>query len=464
MTPRLWQAGLLALAFVAGCGESASRHKPDAQPPSPTGGAASDPTATAGTAGGAATPAGGGNGTSPGGSPSGGSAHDFGGEAGAGADPAIALPPGCRPRTPMQTADICSLAVDCDTSPSVRTYCHRLDSGRWECQCANRDHMYQLENAAGIQACALAAGLCSDEDLELGEESCEHTNESSGQDSCALDVACGSPINLDGATDARAWLMRFGSARCDRAAPATPFDCTCSNGTLMSRYSGLADSGELVCGPLADFCMSGATPVFDGEEACSPIHSDSGSDGCQRSDACGLQMPLTNDVSLARYEQRYTNCVASAGGGSACSCSGQDWAFQFHVSTAPDDASCEASMRNCDPNAVIERTGPARCEPLAVDANGDDTCRAMLTCDQDATVDNRSIVAHGSLIVLCRRVEAGMPWLCSCASERKTARLEVGAVGANATEACSQGSAACLEQLGIHVGPAQDLIEPPDPL
>jgi hypothetical protein len=323
--------------------------------------------------------------------------------------------------------------------------------------------MYQVENAAGIQACALAARLCSDEDLELGEESCEHTSENSDQDSCALDVACGTPLNLDGTTDARAWRMRFGSAHCDRAALATPFDCACSNGTLMSNYAGLADSGELVCGPLADFCMSGATPVFDGEEACSPIYSNSGSDGCQRFDACGLQMPLTDDVSLARYEQRSTNCVPSPGGGSACSCSNQDSAFSFHVSTAPDDASCESSMRNCNPNAVIERTGPARCEPLAVDTGGDDMCRAVLTCDQDATVDNRSIVAHGSLIVVCRRVEAGMPWLCSCAAERETARLELGAAGANATQACNQGSAACLEQLGLHIGPAHDPIEPPDP-
>ena len=465
MTSRLWQTGLLVLGLLAGCGGSASRRDADAQPSSPAGGAASDPSASAAgnaTAGDAAAPAGGGNGTSTGGVPDGGS-QDFGGVAGAGTEPSLALPPGCRPRTPMETADICSLAVDCDTSPSVRTYCHRLDSGRWECQCANQDAMLWLEDAAGIQACALAARLCSDQDLELGEESCEHTTESSGQDSCTVDVACGSPIALDGATDARASLMRFGSARCDRSDPASAFDCACSNGMLKSNYTMQADSGELACGPLADFCMSGATPVFDGEETCSPLYSDSNSDECHRSDGCGRHMPLTDDVSLARPEQRYTSCAANPGGGSECSCSDQASSFLFQVSSPPDDASCESSMRNCDPDALIERVGPARCEPLTVDMLGDDMCREVLTCDQDATVDDRRIVAHGNMILVCRRAQAGMPWLCSCASERETDRLELGAPTANASQACTQAFAACLERLGVHIGLSQDPIEPPDP-
>jgi hypothetical protein len=466
MTPRLWQTGLLALGLLAACGGSASRH--DGRPSSPAGGEAGAPSAAAGenaTAGSAGDPAGGKNGISTGGAPGGGDSQDFGGEPGAGAEPALTLPPGCQPRTPMETADICSLAVDCDTSPSVRTYCHRLDSGRWECQCANQDSTFRLENSAGIQACALAARLCSDDDLELGEESCEHSNESSDQDNCALDVACGNSIALDGATDARAWLMRFGGARCDRSNPTEAFGCTCSNGTLTSNYAVTADSGELACGPLADFCISGAPPVFDGEEACSPMYSDSTGDYCQRFDACGPPMPLTDDVSLAQPVQRSTYCEPSPGGGSACSCSdSSDTAFLFQVSTAPGEATCESAMRNCDPNAVIERTGPARCEPLDLYPTGPDSCSAVLTCDQDATVDNRSIVAHGSVRLLCGRAEAGTPWVCSCASELEIARLELGAVNANASQACTQASATCLQQLGVHLGPSHDSIEPPDPL
>lgn len=465
-TPRPWQTGLLALGLLAGCGGSASRHDPDAQPPGPTGGAASDPPRTAGESGtgGAVGLAGGGNGTSAGGAPAGGSSQDFGGSAGAGAAPSLTLPPGCLPRSPMETADICSLALDCDTSPSVRTYCHRLDSGQWECQCSNHERMYRLENAAGIHACALAARLCSDEDLELGEESCEHSNASGGQESCSSDVTCRKPIELDATTDAQAWLVRFGSVRCDGSDGAEAFYCDCSNGALKSNYHLLADSGELACGPLADFCMSGAIPVFDGEEECFPVHTTSDSAECHHVESCGLQMVLTDEVSLVQLEQRNSNCVAGPDGGSECSCYNHASAFSFQLSAPPDDASCESSIANCDPNAVIEPTGPASCEPLSFDTHGDDMCAAFLMCDQEATVDNRSIVAHGNMGLLCRRAETGMPWWCSCASAQETAKLELGAAGADATQACNQAIAACLEQLGVQLGPATDPIQPPDPL
>jgi hypothetical protein len=257
--------------------------------------------------------------------------------------------------------------------------------------------------------------------------------------------------------------MRFGWARCNRSDPNESFDCRCSNGALTSNYGLLTDSGEHACAPLADFCMSGEAPVFDGEEVCLPIYNTLDSEGCGRAEACGAQMPLTDDVSLAQFKERFASCVARPGGGSECSCSGQDSAFLFQLSTAPDDASCEASIPNCDPQAVIETTSPANCEPLSPSTSGSDMCRAALTCVQNATVDDRSIVAHGTLVVVCRRAQLGMPWVCSFASGPKTGGLELGAAGANASQACNQASAALLQSPGLYLGPSGDLMEPPDP-
>jgi hypothetical protein len=487
MTPKLWQTGLLALGLIAACGGSSSRQDPGAQRPNLTGGTAN---ATAGgnaTAGSGAVPASGGvssgagGATGDAGSPdfggasgeagsqdSGGSAGNagsqpFGGSAGAGGRPPLALPPGCQPRTPMETAQVCSLAVDCDTSPSVRTYCHRLDSGEWECQCANQEHLYRVENAAGLDACALAARLCSDDQIELGPESCEHVSDSSDQDGCAIDVACREPIAIDAMADVRAWRIRFGSVRCDRSDVAYPFGCTCANGATSS-YGLLADSSELACGPFADFCMSGETPVFDGAEACSLMYATSDSEGCHRAAGCGMQMLLTDEVSLVQAKERYASCVARPGGGSECSCSDHDTAFVFYLSNPPDAASCESSIANCDPNAAIERTGPPNCESLSDDPATGDSCGAVLICVQPVTVDNRSIEARGSVNLLCRRAELGMAWFCSCASGQDTTRFELGAAGADASEACSQASTACLERMDLHIGPSGDTVQPPEPL
>jgi hypothetical protein len=481
---KLWQMGLLAVGLVAGCGGASSRHDPDARRPSPTGGSTAGENATAGNG---AAPASGGVGTGAGGatgdagSPDvggsagdagsqqlGGSAGDagsqqLGGSAGAGGAPALPLPPGCQPRTPMETAELCSLAVACEASPSVRTYCHRLESGQWECQCANHEYLYRLENAPGLHACALAAGLCTDVELELGEESCEHTSNNSDQNGCSIDVVCATPIAIDATTDARATRMRSGSVRCSGSDSTQSFRCTCSNGE-MSSYGLLADSGEVACGPLADFCMSGETPVFDGAEACSLIYATSDSQGCQRAAGCGMQMPLSQEVSLVQPVERYANCMSRPGGGSECYCSEQDAAFVFYLPTPPDDASCEASIPNCDPNAVIERLGPPVCEPLSSDPPSGDMCSGFLICVQPVTVDNRSIEARGVVNLLCRRAEPGMPWFCSCASGQDTTRFELGAADADAAQACDQGPAACLEQMGMHIGPSGDTVIPPDPL
>jgi hypothetical protein len=113
---------------------------------------------------------------------------------------------------------------------------------------------------------------------------------------------------------------------------------------------------------------------------------------------------------------------------------------------------------------VIEPTGPATCEQQAVDTQGGDQCGAFLMCVQPATVDNQSIEARGSVGLTCRRTAAGMPWSCSCASGADTARFELGVPGAGAFEACTQATAACLEQMGMHIGPAGDTVQPPDPL
>lgn len=459
---------LLALGLVLGCGGSASRGKHDAAPSSPTGGTENEPSGTAGAnaaAGSTVTPPNGGTATSPGGSLGAAGAQDLGGMADGGAGPELSLPPGCEPRTPTETAETCSLAVDCDGSPSVRTYCYRLDSGRWECQCANQERIFQVDNVAGLQACALSAQLCADDSPELGEESCEHTNEISGQDSCKLDVACGKPIDLGEATDAQAWLMRTSTARCSRSLSDDSFQCTCVNGTQSSNYSLLADSGDLACGALADFCVSDEPPAFDGKDQCSQIGFFSDSTGCGRSGLCGHTMPLTDGVTLLDAHDRFASCAPRVGGGSECYCSERDKALLFRLSTAPDDASCESALPICDSAAVIETTSPPSCEPQSLDADSTDRCQSLLTCVQDATVGDRSIAAEGTLALVCARTAAGMPWWCSCGSALKTARFQLGAAGASPAQACTQAPAGCFEHLDLQIGLRGDeTAELPEPL
>lgn len=404
-------------------------------------------------------------GTTAAGASGGDATEQLGGEAGMGVEPELPLPPGCEPRGRMETADTCSLAVYCDTASEISN-CRRLpNSERWQCQCDlhHPGRTYQLENAPGLQACALAASLCFEDELDVGEETCTPSDQSSSDEGCALWLNCATPVKLDPQSEARAWLTRLGSASCWLAESGKSFACTCNYGDVTSDYDLLATSAELDCRPLVDFCMSGAEPDFGGEQQCLLMDASSTGDGCERYEGCAAPMPLTAEVSLARLDDRYSNCSPRVGGGSECYCSGDDSSFNFQLPDAPGDAACESSMRNCDEGVVIEATGDVSCQPSSMTAFAD-SCEADLSCLQDATVDARKIVAEGRLLVSCARVEAGMPWWCSCASDQQTAQFQLGAAELSPWQVCGQAPAGCLEHLDVHLGPYGEFVSPPYPL
>lgn len=318
-------ACLLGLGFLLGCGGSASREPHDSQPPRTTGDAGNDSAGADGGSGVAGTrgavDSAGRGGVASGASASGGSSPEpLGGMPGVGGDagtaPTLQLPPGCEPRARMETADACSLAVYCDTASEL-TSCRRLDSGRWQCQCElqHAERIYQMENADGLPACALAASLCSQDELELGEESCEQTHEPQGSSNCRSDVACGRPIDLAPDVNARAWLMRLSWASCELAESGKTYRCGCSDGGVATDYELLVEGDTLDCRPLLDFCLSGATPEFVGAQQCLLTNAASDSYGCHRNETCVVPMPLNDDVSLVKVEPRYTSCTPPPGRG-----------------------------------------------------------------------------------------------------------------------------------------------------
>lgn len=455
MSWRALQTSLLALVLAA-CGGSASRGRGDSQPSSMGGVAGVGPAgeangASAGTTG--AVASGGTLGT------------PAGGMASAGEAPTLLLPPGCEPRAHMETADTCSLAVYCDTDSHL-TSCSRLYSGRWRCECEpdKPGRIYEVENAPGFEACALAAHLCAPSELELGEERCEATTENSAEGGCQIDLACGKPFDLGADTDARAWLMRFSSAGCTQAEPGVLFACSCLSGDTMTDHHLLVESGAPDCRPLVDFCMSGGTPEYDGEQQCLLADEIVNSEGCERSEACVVPMTLRGNVSLAQVETRYASCRPLPGGGADCECSFPDWTFMFQTDAAPDAESCALSLPSCEEDAVIEATGAVSCEATSEETFHDDACRADLDCWQPATVDGWEISARGRLSLTCARSEQGMPWWCSCASDQQTTRFELGLADIDVEQACGQAPAACLEHLTVHLGPYGEFVDPPDPL
>jgi hypothetical protein len=374
----------------------------------------------------------------------------------------LALPPGCEPRGHSETDTDCSLHAYCSVQSQI-THCQELPSGRWQCRCEQYPpRTFELEGVVGLQACAVATGVCDVDESELGDETCAARTDSSSEVDCQLTLACSRAIDVDFAPDARAWLVRQGVSECRPTESGQSLACECLYGDVLSEYHLFVDSGESACRPLVDFCMSAEEPELGGDERCVFESASSGTEGCERYEGCSKLMPLGPDVELAKLEPRYANCVLRAGGDADCYCSTRTSSSQiFQVSAAPDEATCAFVTTVCAEDVDIVPTGDVTCGATSQTAFGTTSCEADLSCSQPATVDGQALVAAGRLLLRCAREAPGEPWGCSCASDQKTAQFTLGAADASAWEACSQAPAGCLEHLDVHLGAYGELVYPP---
>ena len=464
-----WAVGLSVFVLLGGCGGTSARRGQGDSVGGDAGGEASESGGTpaggamaaSGAPGAAGEASGGTSGTGAGGSSGSAVTGDAGSGGEAGGEPALPLPPGCEARAQEATETSCSLSAYCSVQ-SQTTQCTRVDSGRWQCRCQRPDRVYEIEGAAGLEACAVAAGACAVKDADLGEESCEPRIDDSDDDLCRMTLACSREAEVDFAPDARAWLVREGWAECHLTGDR--FDCQCMYGGQLSEYNLFADSAGSACRPLVDFCMTASEPELTEEERCVLESATTNGDGCERLEGCSKLMPIGDDVDLAQLEPHYATCVPGAGGGSDCYCSTHATAsYNLQIETAPSDATCAFAQTICREGVDIEPTGPASCEVTSQIAFGA-SCEADLSCTRPATVDGQPLVAGARLLVRCARNADYDPWRCACASDQQTATFTLGAADASPWSACNQAPAGCLERLDVHLGAYGDLVYPSYPL
>jgi hypothetical protein len=397
-----------------------------------------------------------------------------GGLGGGGGQAPLPLPEGCEPRMRTEGEAGCSLGVFCGADPNLID-CQRIASGRWQCTCEleNNARVYEIDGAPGLASCAVAAGLCSLDELDLGEETCTERSDTSDENYCAMEVACERPIAVDFAPDVDAWLMEYRTAECLREGSSHPFECSCDHDEALREFGLLAETGELACRPLIDFCRTAVQPTFDGENVCFDTEASSSDGSCVLSQACVTPMRLTDDVSLASVVRRAATCDEAESTSTYCYCSKQTdtlpnevigWeTFSFDVAAGFESGMCGSAVLNCSDDAVIELEGDVDCQPTSQNA-GDGFCTADLDCRQAARVDGRAIVGRGRLGVYCRQAVTGAPWFCSCASDDESTILELGVPQSTGWQACTEAPTRCLEQMSVVIGPYGEYVAPPDPL
>jgi hypothetical protein len=385
-----------------------------------------------------------------------------GGAGGTAGMPVLPLPDGCEARGRTEDEESCSIGVFCEGVPNLAN-CRRLSSDDWQCSCelANNDRTYEIAGAPGLKACAVAAGLCFEDELALGSEVCTESGESN-DDACELDLTCGKPIDVGFAPGVTASLMDYGHGACWRTGTAQPFECTCEHGGVTRDFGILTEDGSLACRPLIEFCRQDIEPTFDEPTVCIERDPSSSAESCDLHSTCATPMKLTDDVSLAELEPHYANCVATSSG-SRCYCSTRTETFGFDIEESPSPTTCASSIANCADDVSISPLGDASCHATSQHA-GTDFCEADLDCLQPASVDERAIVARGRLLVHCAQSAADQSWWCSCASNQDSTIFEFGETEASAWDVCSGAPARCLERMPVFLGPYGEFMPPPYPL
>lgn len=414
-----------------------------------------------------------------------------GGEAGANSTlKGLPLPAHCQALRGEQTELLCALDFSCGAVADSIT-CYGAGSGPWQCTCQapNADRTYLVQGAAGLNACAVAAGLCSDSRPAIDVEGCAPTREELGTvmqpgvaqyKTCALDLACQTPVPVDFAPGARAKLLGGATARCSEAyldAPRSPevrVNCDVTVGKEARSYAVVAKGGVAKsCRPVLESFLSSKEPVFTGSESCVREELDSGSSSfCGLTERCFESAPLSDGVSLVKDPSaRGITCGLDSAGILGCVCSfGQVPldsygvnlnVFPFEVGPAQPPASCDLSR--CSPEMKVEPTGPGECdEDEGVIDDVFDGCNGFFLCSQPVTFEGREMTRQSQMNARCARA-ADQSFYCGCSVGNETAIFHLGEAATN-SEACAMARPGCFSRMTLPVGPALNSSVPPDPL
>jgi len=470
-----WLGGVAI--WLSGCGRAAS---------DPLSGGGSAGVAAGGGVAGAFTGSGakscGGAGASGGGGASGGvdpeggaSGSEVPGEGGSSSLANLPLPARCQPRHVSMTNVHCALDYTCDAKPGSVT-CYESSAGLWECACGTNRN-YFVDGAAGPDACAVAAGLCTDSAPELDPSSCVITQEELGTgNTCEVDLSCQTAQTADFAPGVRATLVRSGKAICREAFFDTPLSeeitVECEETRDGATYAVVAKGVASACRPFLEHILGSKEPTFEGPEVCVRETADFGlPDSCRQSERCFDSEPLSDGVSLVKNPLiRSFSCGFDDLGALGCSCrlesatndarSPHVDSFVFGLGVAQRPASCDLSQ--CGPEMRAEPTGPAQCQPSSPTTQAGDSCEAFSYCDQPATLEEREVTVATPMNLRCARAADGS-FHCSCAAGDETATFGVDEAP-DILAACDAAPAGCLARVTLPLVPATYSAKAPDPL
>jgi hypothetical protein len=397
----------------------------------------------------------------------------------------LPLPSGCQALRGSATELLCDLDVSCDAvAQTMRCY---TSSGGWQCTCAppSANRMYVIEGAAGLDACAVGAGLCAgaapDPGFVLG--GCVLTRDELGTDyvpgvgdlsSCTVELQCETPVAVDFAPGVQATMPGAGVSHCVETysqgwiSDQRRVDCETTGSLGPEAHAVVAEGVAAACRPVLEFYLSSQEPEFDGSESCVAEARDTGTeDSCGSSETCFDSAPVGSGVSVVKSpSKREDFCGFDSLDQLSCGCRfesaiGEVETFSYGLGDAERPAICDVSR--CTLEMRAEPTGPGSCQVQQyTEEHDDDSCTDSFSCNQPATLAGEDVTISSWLHVRCARGDDDA-FYCGCAAGEETATYRAEDV-TSSVDACAGARTDCLTRVSLPVAPAWDGTPPPDPL
>lgn len=264
--------------------------------------------------------------------------------------------------------------------------------------------------------------------VELPEEGCVVTSQSTSQGYCNLNQACSTG---------------YQSSWCSQNADAT-WTCQCNDGAQDKQF--LVTTADAPCEMVAELCPSVVVPdLTDREETCTPAYTSVGTDNCRKQVNCSRGEAINDQVSIVQTSYSTSYC-SLYNGGLSCSCSSPTAAASFSLADTDVSAACDVGLAFCREGAV-EPVGERTCT-VSDRSSGDTYCSTQQSCSETVSADGTEVTLNTGESSSCQTDVTGKT-TCYCYSGLTSYTFSVD----GAIEATTCDSALGVCERGVELEP-----------
>ncbi len=223
------------------------------------------------------------------------------------------------------------------------------------------------------------------------------------------------------------------------------WNCDCIGSTGVGSFIVSSTTAEDLCPAVIQMCAAGELPEpvdAETEPTCAPEYKSSSQESCSYQLDC-KQSASIGDLEVDVGQAKVANCNLASGDQWNCSCYDGNGGSGFVIDDVGDPFDLCTEVRDLCDTETIEPTGDITCRPRQVVAE-DNFCFGAISCEQQATLGDRDVLAAGEGSVNCELVRDELQCVCYGGAEEIKLSLPQ---GDDVWSSCNEAVQMCSEAI-----------------